>query len=428
MMLKSFAAFILVILLALAVPVLAQISIEIEPIPLPEPDKIVTDYSKVETANLIALQKFFSEQKVEIFVGGTEYTRGIDTQGKVFASIVAGNVSLDNSNCIVSVYYPDNSGKFLSDAYMTFIEKGIYYRDFPVASDMQLGVYPLIVECYFPVNNIFFNATAYHVYNGTYTSGSVADTAAYDGISLRFTEALYATGVRTVNVTLNMSANTTNLTERVTIEFGGEWNGGAGAAGEDVKMSAFNFTGNKWADLPNHVTDAAPQSPVNVANILPRPFSDFFNGSTVAIKFEDVPVGTDGSNSILYIDRLQIDVLNNATLISCTARGTSELHVSDSFALAEKIWLQFLTLGTPPLLGHVSLSCLDSMTLQKDNTFMIAGPDGNKSYTKSEQEYCPYGCDPKNNQCVPSSVDRTWMIVAIIAGVLFMIFVVRRYL
>ena len=96
--------------------------------------------------------------------------------------------------------------------------------------------------------------------------------------------------------------------------------------------------------------------------------------------------------------------------------------------ISEKVWLEFLTLGTPPLLKSTAYSCIDNMTLQKDNTFTITGPGGDKSYTKSEQEYCPYGCDPKNNQCVPPPVNRAGFIALAIVGVIGFIIIVRRFM
>jgi hypothetical protein len=116
--------------------------------------------------------------------------------------------------------------------------------------------------------------------------------------------------------------------------------------------------------------------------------------------------------------------------INQTLSGNITLNTSLTPAtvsdISEKVWLQFLTLGTPPLLKSTEYSCLDNMTLQKDNTFTIAGPGGMKSYTKSEQEYCPFGCDSKNSQCVPPPINRAGIIAFIVIAVLAAIVIVRR--
>jgi hypothetical protein len=382
----------------------------------------VVDYNKVEQSSMNALQKFFSA-KAEISVGGTEYARGIDTAGKVFANIILGNVSLDNANCLTNIYNPDNIGKFLTNAPMSFIEKGIYVRDFPIAANMTTGVYPLTVECYFPINNIFFNASSYQVYNGTYTSGSVANTTIYDGVSLRFTEALYASGVRTVNATLNMSADITSLTENVIIEFGGEWNGGAGSAGEDVKLSVFNFSSGYWIDFSNRVIDAVPQSPVNVTNSLPQPFSDFFLAGNLRLKFEDIPVGTDNANSVLDIDRLQVHVINNATLAMNGVRGTGEIHVTKNMVLE----ILKSEIGEELLSNHNV--CADNMTLTHILSKIRCIDTNCINISQNVTEPCQYGCNDREvpNSCNPSPFQvNLWLIVIFLAAIIIIAALVAK--
>lgn len=127
-----------------------------------------------------------------------------------------------------------------------------------------------------------------------------------------------------------------------------------------------------------------------------------------------------------------LDVVQGLNVsINMTLSGNITLNTSLTPAtvsdISEKVWLQFLTLGTPPLMKSTEYSCIDNTTLQKDNTFDVYGPGGVKTYTKSEQEYCQFGCDFNTNQCVPPPINRAGMIAVLVVVVLAMIILVRRY-
>lgn len=414
----------------LAMPVLAQISIEPEPILLPEPDRIVTDYSKVEATNLIALQKF-SSNKVELFLGGTEYQAG--QNGTVFLQLLDVNrMAINNSLCRLTMWNPSKT-LFLNDIQMSYLlnSAGLYYFDFVVPN--ATGVYMLSARC-----NFYYNMTYLTSSKDSYVQAT-ANATNFGNIN--YTVAGYASiSAFHSYVQFNLSNFTTQATAVYLYLYE------QGVLGYPyVKLqrvtSSWNESNITWINQPS-VNDTII-SGTQMAGIgwyawnITDVYNRWVNGtySNYGLLLNASPYGGTWNFSSFtareanndYVPRLMIFYTASGNINEI--RGGGEVHVSESSeSMAEKVWLQFLTLGTPPLLGHVSLSCLDNMTLLKDNTFMITGPGGDKSYTKSEQEYCPYGCDPKNNQCVPPPVDRAGFIALAVVGVIGFIVVVRRFM
>lgn len=95
--------------------------------------------------------------------------------------------------------------------------------------------------------------------------------------------------------------------------------------------------------------------------------------------------------------------------------------------ISEKVWLQFLTLGTPPLMPSTSYSCVDNVTLAKNITFDVCSTSGCKEYSKLTNEFCEFGCDPKNNQCVPPPINRMGFVAVVFIGIIAFIIIVRRF-
>jgi hypothetical protein len=313
------ALFIAVLLLAVGHPVsFAQII----PPSLNTTNNTLTP-SQVTNACVDALQQYFGVQSHKsISVHGTEYARGIDTQGKIFIQIIQGNSTINNASCDTTAYYPNNS-LFINAQDMDFLAKGIYYHDFSIVEDQPLGVYPTVVDCTFPTQTVVAIANNFSVSQGT-TTGTLNNTFFQDGTFLRVQETNLL--ARHFDVIYNFSV--ANFTDENTTEMSvstyAEWNGAG--AGETVQVFIFNFTSGEWLELPNNIPDV--NDFVSVSNSLSGNLSDFHNGSQVMVRFNDSASTVDGANSNFDADRINIIINNNFPTPIEHLQGSGELHIT----------------------------------------------------------------------------------------------------
>ena len=82
-----------------------------------------------------------------ILLHGTEYIIG--ENGKMFLQFLDNNnQAINNSECFLSLWYPDNS-YFLNETLMNYLSDGIYYKNFLIPNIE--GVYPASAKCYVPL-------------------------------------------------------------------------------------------------------------------------------------------------------------------------------------------------------------------------------------------------------------------------------------
>lgn len=180
-----------------------------------------------------------------------------------------------------------------------------------------------------------------------------------------------------------------------------------------------SFVGNNLTQILNNVTPLSSQIN-NVQNYLigmNQTLQAVYSGvNGIQITLMSVTsdllnlIGITGrtENNTLYI----ISTLGNLTIGNVTLNVNASLSPSQVADVSEKVWLQFFTLGTPPTLPSTSLYCAANDTLVHNNTFDVCTTSGCKQYTKLVNEYCEFGCDTNNNQCVPPPVNRLFIIVA----------------
>jgi hypothetical protein len=134
-------------------------------------------------------------------------------------------------------------------------------------------------------------------------------------------------------------------------------------------------------------------------------------------------VGSDGANSILDIDHLQIDVLNNATIIPCIVRGTTEVHVS------ENIVLKLLKTDiNETIVSNHNVCADDNITLIHVLSKVRCVDDVCIDITENVTEVCNYGCDLTSYppSCNPSTSQAgMWFFIIIIICVILMVFLIR---
>jgi hypothetical protein len=114
---------------------------------------------------------------------------------------------------------------------------------------------------------------------------------------------------------------------------------------------------------------------------------------------------------------INMTLSGNVTLNSTLSSGQID-------NISQKVWLEFLTLGTPPLLPSTSYSCLDNATLLKNNTFQVCTGSGCSQFSRVDQIYCAYGCDSKNNACMPDPATTSLMLLAILVAIIITVVVI----
>lgn len=314
-------SFILAILLLFATISFAQI---LPPINATLNTTEPVNYTQVQNACSIALQDFFGASKsASISVHGTEYQRNSDTSAKIFIQVIQGNITLDNLSCTTTSFYPNNSVYFENEI-MTFIQKGLYVFDSPIATNQQLGVYPTLVDCLFPSQIIAASANNFSNIQGTIT-GSINNTFIQDGTFQRDQETNIVE--RHFDIIYNFSvANLTINTTRLQVATYSSWSGGG--AGETVNIFIYNFTGNNWLQLPNSIPDV--NNFISVTNSISSSILNFTNGTSgqVMVRFNDSAALVDGANSNFDLDYLAIILDNNVPTPIEHLQGSGEMHIS----------------------------------------------------------------------------------------------------
>lgn len=88
---------------------------------------------------------YYNNPKGDVAVMGTEYRAG--ENGTMFLQLLDSNKNAVNDGfCELTAYYPDKS-KYMDRTPMTFLENGLYYKDFIAPS--SVGVYMINAYCYY---------------------------------------------------------------------------------------------------------------------------------------------------------------------------------------------------------------------------------------------------------------------------------------
>jgi len=260
-------------------------------------------------------------------VHGTEYQ--IYQMGKVWVQVFDENKSIvDNATCYMDIYRP-NGNYFIYSALMTHLEKGMYYYDFIVP--VEVGVYPVLVNCYYKTSSIINLATSGVVDTGTTTSGDYTNTWILDGI--------YWTTKETTVVPRNIRQrmNFTNVTQPVlqtglSISWAGVWN--CVPTDDSITIYIMNFTSGNWIQLPNKITDTGG-STITISNTIlttNATSSGLVKNGTISILMNDTNM-TDGTANLLKSDYVHVDVEAQLSPQYQQIIGSGEIHVSSPMNL-----------------------------------------------------------------------------------------------
>lgn len=265
---------------------------------------------------------YMNDPKADIFMYGTEYnSRDL---GKVWLQLLDNQKNpVNNATCLVNVYYPDNN-KFINNAIMEKLEKGIYYYDFIVPN--YQGVYPAIAECFYVTNETRYVSSSATVIKGTSKAGSYLSTHLDDNVIWEIEEA---------NGGVTVMFNFTGIPQPQFISFvdiiwSGIWKKEKRDVSVDnIRIYVWNFTSSSWQLLPNQIYYSGTEYKVtNSFQISNLSTSGIYKNGNMALLFNDSV--SDATKTKFKTDYLAISFIYLAFGEFQEVKGSSEIHVHDA--------------------------------------------------------------------------------------------------
>jgi hypothetical protein len=162
------------------------------------------------------------------------------------------------------------------------------------------------------------------------TNQNVGDLEATDGNSVVFVEQSVS-GISRVNVTLNFNATSCkNVDQNLLIGLGIYVYGTLDSVpNDDILISIWNYTGNKWLDLPNRLLEGINfKSASNSISLINITSTGLINSTgNVKIKLIDSNY-SDTTNNKLYLDEVYVGCEQASSPVWQEVKGSSEVHIS----------------------------------------------------------------------------------------------------
>jgi hypothetical protein len=250
---------------------------------------------------------------------GTEYNVG--ENGTMFLQLLETNLNpINNGYCQITAYYPDKT-YYLNSVPMTFLDRGIYYRDFKAPS--ITGVYILNAYCFYSDVEYYFDLP----YNLSYDGSKLFDSTDQP-VNVQNTDCtLFATeGGRYQEYIFNQSEiGNINLSAITALDL--LWVGQNDKTNNYLQI--WNFTSSSWVSVGSSFDQAPTLSKCEdsrgFTKTLAYGFNNVVSGNVVKFRFYG------GQTEKIYTDQANIIFHNNGSIVS-DIRGSGELHISDRFS------------------------------------------------------------------------------------------------
>ncbi len=264
----------------------------------------------------------YSSAPTSIQVFGTEYKGG--EYGKTWIQLLNSQKQyINNATCLLTIYYPDGT-KLFDNAYMDYLEKGIYYYDF-IVPDME-GVYPITVECFYTTLQNIYTANSSQIAAGTQTQNTYIATKANDNIYWGITE---SGGTFDINLTFVNVTEPFGLSD-IVYTWNGIWKKEEGDIAVDrVNFYAYNFTSNSWIKLYNEIMNYNnnEQTITNSIVTTNATSSGLLSNKQMKIRINDTKA--DSKNTKFRTDYFAVSLVGLTGGEYQEVKGSSEIHVSN---------------------------------------------------------------------------------------------------
>jgi hypothetical protein len=274
----------------------------------------------------------------DVKLHGTEYDVG--QNAKLWLQLLnSSQVPITTAVCYTDIYTPTNL-QYIERATMTNLhEEGIYYYD--LATPKVAGVYPVIATCYYDVTQTQNYPNSIIIRNGTLDSGNVQNVVSQDGSYLLTTETPSGAGnprryLAEFYFNQSMCNISSALLTGLTMSWVGRWN--SNVANDEITISIYNYTSNKWVDFPNAITGSGTgtKSVSNSLSLNNMTSAGLLNssGTGVRLQFNDTSLSDTSSTGLDY-DYLSLscDQLGNPQMQQ--VKGSSEMHISGISGLSQ---------------------------------------------------------------------------------------------
>lgn len=268
----------------------------------------------------------------DVTIHGTEYT--LNQQSKIWLQLLnSSSLPITTAVCYVDIYTPNNAIMIERATMTNFNHDGIYYYDFNVP--LHEGVYPVIATCYYNAVQTSNFPDRIVVRNGTLDTGNIQDVAVEDASYMATTETASGLGnprryLSEVYFNQSMCNISSALLTGITVHWVGRWN--SNIANDDMALSIFNYTSNRWETFPNtiigsgtgvkQISNSFSFNNMSQAGLLNS------SGQGVRLQFNDTSLA-DGSSTGFDYDYLVIHCDQLGSPQWQQVKGSSEIHVTN---------------------------------------------------------------------------------------------------
>jgi hypothetical protein len=295
-------------------------------------------------------------KKPMMSIFGTEYIPG--DYGTIFLQLKDSNgFPVINGSCYIDIFYPNignlSHPQWILNAPMIYksVSDGIFYYDLTVPNIM--GIYMITGSCNYAYLPSFIytadsiNQSKISIVKGTYEGDTMALNSKEDGLYVRCISAAGPSPhqcIATYNFTIYDFITEDNLT-KIDIYYMGE----STDNGVVLRMSIYNFSNDKYYDLPNSLSyngKSTTGAALGINDFLSNSvsgtnMSDFIRNRVIIIKLN--ATNTAPAASFRNWDNwLSLRILTSEGII-IDVKGSGEMHVSNitssiAIAAASNIW------------------------------------------------------------------------------------------
>jgi hypothetical protein len=320
------------------------------------------------------VKEMYEREKIfgHISLFGTEYVLG--QNGTLFLKLLDSNeLPINNGFCSITVYYPNKTIKFMDNTPTTFLENGLYYKDFFVP-DTE-GLYIADATCIYADTVFRYNIPSEDAgYDGAIGGGTSPQPLVFKDIDC--TEFHTLGGGTYQNWTFNYtSLGLINLSAITQIDF--NWVGQISAANGFIQ--AYNWNTSAWVSIGTSVASTGITlscgNNVYLSRSTTSNFTSYIRNNTIMMRLYRAGTAT------MLTDAVEIIFHNNGSVVA-NLRGSSEVHVSNFFNQTSN-----LTVNINQSQLNSLLSAINSVNATANETLSYAAAINGSVFNLSQAEF-----------------------------------------
>jgi hypothetical protein len=306
-------------------------------------------------------------------IAGTEYVLG--QNGTLFIKLLDSNeLPINSGFCSLNVYYPNKTIKFMDNSPTTFLENGLYYKDFFVPNTE--GLYIADANCIYADTIFRYNLPSEDCgYSGSISGGTSPQPVTFQNVDCT---PFYTTGG--INGYQNWTFNYTsigviNLSTISQIDV--NWVGQLGGATNYLQL--YNWNTSAWDNLGSYVASTGGVS-IACGNNVYITRSATSNITSYVIN-NTIKTRIFISAAAILTDAVEIIFHNNGSVVA-SLRGSSEVHVNNYFNQTSN-----LTVNLNQTQINQILSAINSVNATANETLSYAIELNQSVFSLNQSQY-----------------------------------------